>query len=104
MTTSGLLSKPKIIHLSSAHHDHDVRIFLKECRSLAKLFPDYEIHLVLPGVEPRTEDGVHIHSSGPRGNSKFQRMYHTVNQVYQKALELDSRGVCHCRAQARGVV
>jgi len=93
MTTSGLLSKPKIIHLSSAHHDHDVRIFLKECRSLAKLFPDHEIHLVLPGVEPRLEDGVHIHSSGPRGNSKFQRMYHTVNQVYQKALELD--GICY---------
>lgn len=93
MTNTGLLSKPKIIHLSSAHHDHDVRIFLKECKSLAANFPEHEIHLVLSGVEPRIEDGVHIHSAGPRGASKFQRMYHTVNQVYQKALELD--GICY---------
>lgn len=93
MTNSGLSSKPKIIHLSSAHHDGDVRIFLKECQSLAASLPDYEIHLILAGVEPRIENGVHIHCSGPRGASKFQRMYHTVNQVYQKALELD--GVCY---------
>lgn len=93
MTNTGLLSKPKIIHLSSAHHDRDVRIFLKECKSLAANFPEHEIHLVLSGVEPRIEDGVHIHSAGPRGASKFQRMYHTVNQVYQKALELD--GICY---------
>ncbi|MFM6946858.1 MAG: glycosyltransferase [Flavobacteriales bacterium] len=93
MTNTAPLAKPKIVHLSSAHYDRDVRIFLKECKSLAALFPDHEVHLILPGVDARTEDGVHIHSSGPRGKSKFQRMYLTVNQVFKKALELD--GVCY---------
>ena len=54
--------KLKIVHLSSAHNDRDVRIFLKECRSLARNYPTAEIHLVLAGVPERLEDGVHVHS------------------------------------------
>ncbi|MEN9742558.1 MAG: hypothetical protein RLZZ65_363 [Bacteroidota bacterium] len=93
MTQQQVLKSPRIIHLSSAHHDRDVRIFLKECRSLVTLFPNHEIHLVLAGVEARIEDGVHIHNAGPRVNSRRKRMTTTVNQVLQKALELD--GVCY---------
>jgi len=93
MTKNQASNLPKIIHLSSAHHDRDVRIFLKECRSLVQLFPDHEIHLVLTGVEERLEDGVHIHSAGPRGLSRRKRMTTTVNQVLDKALALN--GVCY---------
>lgn len=83
-------TKPlKVIHLSSAHNDKDVRIFLKECRSLAILFPQVEIHLVLAGVHERTEDQVMIHSVPKRHGSRIHRMWTTVNQVYDKALALD---------------
>ncbi|MCX8486966.1 MAG: glycosyltransferase, partial [Crocinitomicaceae bacterium] len=80
--------KLKIVHLSSAHNDRDVRIFLKECRSLARNYPNTEVHLVLAGVEERLEDGVHIHSVPKRTGNILTRMWRTVNQVRKKALEL----------------
>ena len=82
-------SRVRIVHLSSAHPDRDVRIFLKECCSLARCFPDAEVHLVLSGVEERVESNVHIHSVPPRTGGRVHRMWTTVNQVYQKALALD---------------
>jgi len=82
-------SKRKIVHISSAHNDRDVRIFLKECRSLAKAFPDAEVHLILAGVEERIEDLVHIHSVPKRTGSRLKRMWTTVNQVAHKAKNLN---------------
>lgn len=78
----------KIVHVSSAHNDRDVRIFLKECRSLAKNFPTAEVHLILAGVEERLEDGVHIHSVPKRTGNIISRMWRTVNLVRKKAIEL----------------
>jgi hypothetical protein len=83
------ISPLKIIHLSSAHPDLDVRIFLKECRSLANRFPTAEVHLVLSGVTERIEEGVHIHTVAARTGSRLSRMWQTVNHVYKKALSLD---------------
>jgi len=81
--------KLKIVHLSSAHNDRDVRIFLKECRSLALTFPHSEVHLILAGVNERLEDGVRIHSVPKRTGSMITRMWRTVNQVRKKALALN---------------
>ena len=81
--------RKRIIHMSSVHRDRDVRIFLKECRSLAKLFPDFEVHLVLAGVEDRCEENVHIHSVPKETGSRLKRMWTTVNHIYRKAKELD---------------
>ena len=83
------ISPLKIIHLSSAHPDLDVRIFLKECRSLAQRFPNAEVHLVLAGVAERVEDHVNIHSVEARSGSRIKRMWQTVNEVYQKGMALD---------------
>ncbi|NCU92232.1 MAG: glycosyltransferase [Synechococcaceae bacterium WB7_1B_046] len=78
----------KMVHLSSAHPDRDVRIFLKECCSLAQRFPNAEVHLVLAGVEARKEANVWIHSVPARSGNRLHRMWTTVNEVYAKALEL----------------
>jgi glycosyltransferase involved in cell wall biosynthesis len=78
----------KIAHLSSAHSDGDVRIFHKECCSLAAA--GFEVHLVLAGVEERAEKGVNIHSVPKYPNQRIKRMWTTVNDVYQKALEIDA--------------
>ena len=38
----------KICHVTSAHNSSDVRIFEKECTSLAKL-PENVVYLISPG-------------------------------------------------------
>lgn len=82
----------KVVHLSSAHGDRDVRIFLKECASLAEYSQAsyFEVHQILAGVEERKELGVHIHSVTKYPNQRFKRMWNTVNDVYKKALELNA--------------
>ncbi|MCR9172245.1 MAG: glycosyltransferase family 4 protein [bacterium] len=79
----------KVAHLSSAHKDRDVRIFHKECSSLAGE-DKFEVHLVLADVEERTENGVSIHSVAGAGGSRIKRMWSTVNKVYRKAVEVDA--------------
>ncbi|GAB5416313.1 MAG: glycosyltransferase family 4 protein [Crocinitomicaceae bacterium] len=84
----------KVVHLSSAHKDRDVRIFHKECSSLANgEFEDgmsLDVHLVLADVEDREENSVTIHSVSGAGGSRLKRMWSTVNKVYRKAIALDA--------------
>jgi glycosyltransferase involved in cell wall biosynthesis len=58
----------RVVHLTSSHPPDDVRIFLKECRSLAEA--GYEVHLVAPGRGGQKRDGIEIHTfelpDGPR--------------------------------------
>jgi hypothetical protein len=70
-----MLNPPlRIVHLSSAHPDHDVRIFFKECCTLAAAFPEVEIHLILAGVQERKESGVFVHSVPKGSGNRIQRM------------------------------
>lgn len=84
----------KVVHLSSVHKDRDVRIFLKECGSLANTAEDrpirYDVHLVLTNVEERKENGLTIHSVSGDASNRLKRMWTTVNRVYKKALEIDA--------------
>ena len=80
----------KIVHLSSVHGDLDVRIFLKECASLASKIDNASVNLILAGVTEREEFGVHIHSVSKYNGSRLKRMLFTVNQVFSKAISLDA--------------
>jgi glycosyltransferase involved in cell wall biosynthesis len=80
----------KIVHLSSVHGDHDVRILLKECSSLASKLDNVSVNLILAGVKEREEFGVHIHSVSKYYGSRLKRMWLTVNQVFLKAISLDA--------------
>ncbi|PWL28821.1 MAG: glycosyl transferase [Fluviicola sp. XM-24bin1] len=79
----------KVAHLSSAHKDRDVRIFHKECSSLASQ-AELDVHLVLADVDERVENDVTIHSVEGAGGSRIKRMWNTVNKVYKKAVDLDA--------------
>ena len=82
------MKKIKICHLSSAHADGDVRIFHKECTSLAEA--GHDVHLVIPNTTNRLEKGVQIHSFSLEAKSRLQRMRKTTKKVYQIALEIDA--------------
>jgi glycosyltransferase involved in cell wall biosynthesis len=76
----------KICHMTSAHAKEDIRIFRKECTSLARA--GYEVYLVERG-ESYEKNGVHIVGVGEIPNSRLRRMIFGAKQVYKKALLLD---------------
>lgn len=78
----------KICHLTSVHQSDDVRIFLKECSSLAKI-SSYEVFLVAPG-DSRRENGVKVIGVGPQPKSRLARFLRTRKKVYETALDLDA--------------
>lgn len=77
----------KVCHVTSAHASRDVRIFHKECVSLAKA--GYETYLVARG-ESREEKGVHVVGLGEAPAGKIKRMTSFAKAVYRKALEIDA--------------
>lgn len=81
----------KVCHLSSAHHGLDVRIFEKECVSLAA--GGYNTHLVITAtaqdVERAAAKGVSIYKLPPP-SGRFSRMLKQAWCCYRIAKELDA--------------
>ena len=77
----------KVCHMTSAHGAEDVRIFHKECVSLAKV--GYDVYLVERG-ESYEKNGVHIVGVGEIPAGRIKRMTKGAKTVYQKALEIDA--------------
>lgn len=87
MQTNGS-ERIKICHLTSAHADGDIRIFHKECVSLAEAGND--VHLVVPNSKSRTEKGVAIHSFSFTPGNRISRFISTTRKTYKLALEIDA--------------
>ncbi len=83
-----MLSSIKIAHLTSAHQDGDVRIFHKECVSLAKA--GYDVSMIIPNTASRVEKGVNIISFQIKKGSRMFRAIKAVNRVYKEALKLNA--------------
>lgn len=80
-------SVQRICHLSTVHPRNDIRILLKECKSLARA--GYEVHLVVgDGLGASVSDNVQIHDIGPTPKSRIKRMWVQPNLVLKKVLEL----------------
>lgn len=74
----------KITHITSVHTRYDIRIFLKECRSLANA--GHSVNLVVAdGKGDEIKDGVHILDAGNKPVNRFKRMLLGVHRVFQKA-------------------
>jgi glycosyltransferase involved in cell wall biosynthesis len=83
----------RVAHLTSAHARSDVRIFLKECRSLAAA--GFEVFLVVAdGQGPALVDGVHIVDVGPRSRGRAGRALLTAARVFAAAQRLRA-DICH---------
>lgn len=72
----------KIVQLTSVHPHTDVRIFTKECISLASYGLD--VVLVVPGTKDHIESGVRI-LGVPKLTSRLGRMIITTFRVYRRA-------------------
>lgn len=75
----------KICHVTSVHDATDVRIFRKECCSLATI---YDTTLIAPNVEDTELNGVHI-KGVTLPHSRIKRML-SLRRVYTKMKEVDA--------------
>ena len=77
-----------IVHLTSVHPRYDTRIFLKECRTLAKAGHQTAL-IVADGKGDESLDGVAIHDVGaPSG--RLERIHKSTRDVFLKAKVLDA--------------
>lgn len=78
----------KVAHLTSAHPRYDVRIYYKECRTLARA--GHEVHLIVAdGNGDELKDNVRFHDVG-RSSGRLKRMLLTPNKVLRAAIELNA--------------
>ncbi len=78
----------RICHMTSAHPSDDMRIFQKECRSLARQ-KDFEVYLVAQG-ESRQESDVIVTGIGQNPVGRLKRIFSVTKKVYNKAAELNA--------------
>ncbi len=80
-------SKVKICHITTVHPRNDIRIFHKECTSLASLF---EVSLIVAdGKGDSIQEGIHIYDIYSGKKSRLGRMLLNTRRAYLKALELN---------------
>ncbi len=82
----------KVCHISSVHSTFDIRIFRKECRSLARA--GYDVSLVVPAEREIVVDGVRIIPLEPPA-SRFERVTRTDFEAFLKALKTGAE-LFHC--------
>jgi glycosyltransferase involved in cell wall biosynthesis len=82
---------PRVAHLTSSHSTSDVRIWLKECRTLASAGLD--VTIVGPGQSSGKIDGVEIRTV-PHAGGRLRRMTVTVWRVFIGALRSGAT-ICH---------
>lgn len=73
----------KVAHLSTVHSAEDVRIFLKECRSLATA--GYEVTLIARSNTGYLKDGVKIIPVSQYNGSRLKRMVFSTLDAFRKA-------------------
>lgn len=78
----------RVVHLTSAHPRYDIRIFLKECTSLAA--HGYSTSLIVAdGKGDERKNNVAIYDVGA-SKGRLDRMRNAPSRVFQKAVELDA--------------
>ena len=78
----------KIVHLTSAHPRYDIRIFLKECCSLAT--NGFSVSLIVAdGKGDEQKNGIAIFDVGA-SKGRLDRMRNVTSRVFKKAVELDA--------------
>ena len=78
----------KIAHLTSVHSRYDIRIFRKQCRTLAQA--GHEVCLIVAdGKGDEVKDGVRIIDVG-KLSGRLNRIFRTTRKVHDRALALQA--------------
>ena len=77
----------KVCHMTSAHPQEDIRIFYKECVSLASA--GYDTYQVSCG-QTYDKFGVHLIGVGDQQKSRRDRMLKSARKVYQAAKKINA--------------
>lgn len=77
----------KVCHLTSAHTQEDIRIFHKECVSLAEA--GYETYQISCGTT-YDKKGVHLIGIGNPPEGRRERMTQTTKNIYEAALKVNA--------------
>lgn len=80
--------KKRIVHLTSVHARNDVRIFVKQCKSLQQAGYDVSI-VVADGLGDEVKEGIKFYDVG-KLQGRFKRFTKTTNNVFNKAKELNA--------------
>ncbi len=81
--------KVKVCHVASAHTRYDVRIFQKECKSLA--INEFDVYfLVNDSLQNEEIDGVKIISTNFLSKNRLDRMVKSKKAIRKKMLEIDA--------------
>lgn len=79
----------KVCHITSAHSRYDVRIFEKECSSLAD--NGYDVSLIVnDDIEDEVKNGVKFVSTGFKPMGRRERMITSMKYILQKAKEVNA--------------
>jgi glycosyltransferase involved in cell wall biosynthesis len=78
--------QPKVVHLTSVHTAFDVRVFHKECKSLARA--GKHVVLIVPHERDEVVDSVEVKGIRTSGG-RFVRMTRTAWHLYREALRQD---------------
>lgn len=78
----------RIAHLTSAHPRDDVRVFLKECRSLAKAGHNVTL-IVADGLGDEVRSDITIRDVGA-SSGRASRMLGAPRRVFRRAIEIDA--------------
>lgn len=78
----------RVCHMTSVHPWDDVRIYHKECRSLAEA--GFDVHLVACGPESLAKDGVTLHAIPRAKGGRLARILKTAWQIYRAAKAVDA--------------
>ncbi|WP_043906118.1 glycosyltransferase family 4 protein [Parageobacillus genomosp. 1] len=75
----------KVCHLTSVHPGEDIRIFVKECQSLARA--GHDVTLIVANEPSRVVHNVRIVGVSAPARTRISRMLKATYQVYKQALK-----------------
>lgn len=79
----------KVCHLTSAHNRYDIRIFEKECRTLAD--NGFDTFLVVNDDNPSEhKEGITIISTGYRPNNRVDRIINSKRKMFEVAIKTEA--------------
>lgn len=79
----------RVCHMTSVHKRYDVRIFQKECTSLAEA--GFQVYLIVDDeMEDEVKNNIRIKSTCHKPRNRIDRMFNSALKVYKKALAVNA--------------